>query len=89
MADLLPTNTLNIIAPAFLAGLLVLTTHVLLGRKVLQKGIIFIDLAVAQAAATGALVTSIFLQVDGGWQQQLYATTAAPVSYTHLRAHET
>ncbi len=29
---------LSIIAPAFLAGLLVLTTHVPLGRQVLSRG---------------------------------------------------
>jgi len=33
--------------PAFLAGLLVLSTHVPLGAQVLRKGIVFIDLAIA------------------------------------------
>lgn len=47
-----------IILPAFLAGLLVLASHVPLGREVLKRGIIFIDLAVAQAAATGAILAS-------------------------------
>ena len=44
-----------ILGPALLAGLLVLSTHVPLGRQVLQRGIIFIDLAVAQIAGVGVL----------------------------------
>lgn len=88
MTELLSSSTLNIIAPAFLAGLLVLTTHVLLGREVLRKGIIFIDLAVAQAAATGALFTSILLETDASWQQQLYATAAALLMVTGLHQLE-
>ncbi|EKF75868.1 ABC-3 protein [Alcanivorax hongdengensis A-11-3] len=45
----------DILLPALIAGLLVLASHVPLGRQVLRRGIIFIDLAVAQAAATGLL----------------------------------
>ena len=41
----------SIIGPAMAAGLLVLSTHVPLGQVVLQRGIIFIDLAIAQVAA--------------------------------------
>ncbi|WP_133405377.1 metal ABC transporter permease [Parashewanella tropica] len=47
---------LIILLPAFVAGLLVLSTHVLLGRQVLKRGIIFIDLAIAQVAALGAIL---------------------------------
>ena len=38
------------------AGLLVLLTHLPLGEQVLRRGILFIDLAVAQLAALGALL---------------------------------
>lgn len=48
-------DALDLIFVPFLAGMLVLASHVPLGRQVLRRGIIFIDLAVAQAAATGAL----------------------------------
>jgi zinc/manganese transport system permease protein len=41
--------------PALVAGLLVLTTHVPLGVIVLNRGIIFIDIALAQVAATGVV----------------------------------
>ncbi|GAA4871440.1 metal ABC transporter permease [Ferrimonas pelagia] len=47
---------LTILAPALAAGLLVLSTHVVLGRQVLKRGIIFIDLAIAQIAALGAVL---------------------------------
>ncbi|SHH96733.1 zinc/manganese transport system permease protein [Ferrimonas marina] len=47
---------LSILAPAMVAGILVLSTHVVLGRQVLKRGIIFIDLAIAQFAALGAVL---------------------------------
>lgn len=54
-------DELGLLAVPFLAGLMVLVSHVPLGRQVLRRGIIFIDLAVAQAAATGALFATTFL----------------------------
>lgn len=45
-----------ILAPALVAGLLVISTHVPLGQQVLRRGIIFIDLALAQIASLGVLV---------------------------------
>lgn len=50
------TATLSIIWPALLAGLLVTATHVPLGMQVLRRGIVFIDLAVAQMAGLGVIV---------------------------------
>lgn len=57
------TSTLewSILGPAFVAGLLVLATHVPLGIEVLRRGIIFIDLAIAQMAGLGALVGMLYL----------------------------
>lgn len=52
------TTSLTIVAPALLAGALVLATHVPLGREVLSRGIIFIDLAVAQMAGLGVIAAS-------------------------------
>lgn len=52
----------SLLLPPFLAGLLVLSTHVPLGRKVLDKGIIFIDLAVAQVAALGFMVATFLAE---------------------------
>ena len=46
---------LSILIPAFLAGLLVLASHVPLGMQVLARGIVFIDLAIAQIAGLGVI----------------------------------
>lgn len=50
------TAAFNIVWPALLAGLLVTATHVPLGIQVLKRGIVFIDLAVAQIAGLGVIV---------------------------------
>lgn len=47
---------LSILWPALVAGLLVSATHVPLGMQVLKRGIVFIDLAVAQIAGLGVIV---------------------------------
>jgi zinc/manganese transport system permease protein len=46
---------LSIVWPALVAGLLVSATHVPLGIQVLRRGIVFIDLAVAQIAGLGVI----------------------------------
>ena len=46
---------LSILLPALVAGLLVTATHVPLGMQVLARGIVFIDLAIAQIAGCGVL----------------------------------
>ncbi|MEQ1674324.1 MAG: metal ABC transporter permease [Candidatus Nitrotoga sp.] len=53
---------LSILVPAFVAGLLILATHVPLGMKILARGIIFADLAVAQIAGLGVIIAG-FLEV--------------------------
>lgn len=50
---------LDILLPAFIAGLLVLSTHIPLGMKVLQRGVIFADLAVAQIAGLGIVLATL------------------------------
>lgn len=51
----------DILLPAFVAGLLVIATHVPLGFKVLDRGIIFMDLAIAQVAGLGALLVTVIV----------------------------
>ena len=67
-----------LVAP-FAAGMVVLATHVPLGITVLRRGIIFIDLAVAQVAALGVIVAGLaHLEEDwGGFGAQLAAGIAA------------
>ena len=47
---------LGIVWPALMAGLLVTATHAPLGAQVLRRGIVFIDLAVAQMAGLGVVL---------------------------------
>jgi zinc/manganese transport system permease protein len=47
-----------VLAAPLVAGLLALISHVPLGEQVLQRGIVFIDLAIAQIAALGVLVAT-------------------------------
>ncbi len=47
-----------ILWPALVAGLLVTATHVPLGMQVLARGIVFIDIAIAQIAGCGVLLAT-------------------------------
>lgn len=67
----------SILGPALLAGLLVLSTHVPLGRQVLARGIIFIDLAVAQIAGLGVIGAHALGAEPDGIAVQLAAFAAA------------
>ena len=73
---------LAILGPACVAGLIVLSTHVPLGRQVLSRGIIFIDLAIAQIAGLGVILAQ-YLGIDGhahnggGYGTQAAAAVAA------------
>ena len=51
----------DILLPAFVAGVLVICTHIPLGFKVLSRGIIFMDLAIAQVAGLGALLVTVLI----------------------------
>jgi len=68
---------LAILLPAMAAGLLVLATHVPLGAQVLRKGIVFIDLAIAQIAALGVIGAGLMDIEPSGWQVQVAAAIAA------------
>ena len=68
---------LSILWPAFLAGLLVLSTHVPLGRQVLSRGIVFIDLAIAQVAGLGVTAADALGFEPEGWRVQAAAVAAA------------
>ena len=68
---------LSILLPALLAGLLVLSTHVPLGQQVLARGIVFIDLAVAQVAGLGVTVADGLGFEPEGWRVQAAAVVAA------------
>jgi zinc/manganese transport system permease protein len=65
-----------ILLPAMAAGIVVLATHVPMGQEVLRRGIIFIDLAVAQIAALGVLVAAL-AEWQSSWIVQSIAITMA------------
>jgi zinc/manganese transport system permease protein len=67
----------GILGPALIAGLLVLATHVPLGMQVLDRGIVFIDLAIAQIAGLGVIAADALGLPEGGFAVQAAAVTAA------------
>jgi len=72
-----PAVDWSILGPALLAGLLVLATHVPLGLQVLRKGIVFIDLAIAQIAGLGVMLADTLGFEPQGWAVQVSAVSAA------------
>ncbi len=71
------STDLSILWPALIAGLLVAISHVPLGQQVLSRGIVFIDLAIAQVAGLGVIAASHFGLPIEGWSAQAAAGTAA------------
>jgi len=68
---------LGIFWPALVAGLLVAATHVPLGIQVLNRGIVFIDLAVAQIAGLGVILGDWLGFEHHGAAAQIFALGAA------------
>src|SRR5437773_12276476 len=71
------TFDLSIVLPALIAGLLVTATHVPLGMQVLARGIVFIDLAIAQIAGCGVLLADQLGFEPEGVAVQVAALVAA------------
>ncbi len=71
----------GILGPAFCAGLIVLATHVPLGQQVLRRGIVFIDLAIAQIAGLGVIAADAM-----GWEPEGLAVQIAAVCAALLGA---
>ena len=67
----------GILGPPLIAGLLVLATHVPLGMQVLDRGIVFIDLAIAQIAGLGVIAADALGLPEGGVAVQAAAVSAA------------
>ncbi len=71
----------SLLLPALIAGLLVSATHVPLGIQVLNRGIVFIDIAIAQIAGVGVIAADFF-----GWEGQGIAVQAAALAAALLGA---
>jgi zinc/manganese transport system permease protein len=67
----------SILLPALIAGLLVTATHVPLGIQVLNRGIVFIDIAIAQIAGVGVIAAAFFGFEEQVMVVQLSALAAA------------
>jgi zinc/manganese transport system permease protein len=68
---------LGILWPALIAGVLVVLSHVPLGQQVLSRGIVFIDLAIAQVAGLGVIAAHTVGFGAEGWITQVAAVVAA------------
>ncbi len=71
----LDATSLGLLLPAMIAGLLVTATHVPLGMQVIGRGIVFIDLAIAQIAGLGVIFADTL-----GWEPQGAAMQVAALS---------
>ena len=67
----------SILIPALIAGVLVLASHVPFGMKVLARGIIFADLAIAQIAGLGVIAAELLGVSDSPLMVQLIAVSSA------------
>lgn len=70
---------LGILLPALIAGVLIAATHVPLGIQVLDRGIVFIDIAIAQIAGVGVVAADYFGLGHEGYLVQVAALAAALV----------
>ncbi len=71
------STEISILWPALIAGVLVVISHVPLGQQVFARGIVFIDLAIAQVAGLGVIAASGFGLPVEGWTAQAAAGAAA------------
>jgi len=77
----------QILLPAFVMSALMILTHTYLGLHVLSRGIIFVDLALAQIAALGASVAFLLGKEAHGFEAQAFAfcaTLIAALAFTGL-----
>ena len=86
---MLSGELLEIIGPAVAAGLMIALTHAPLGIDVLRRGIIFIDLAVAQIAGLGLVVGNLVIDDPSPWPIQLLALGCATAAGLFFRKVET
>ena len=77
MADFLDWS---LFGPALVAGLIILSTHVPLGQEVLKRGIIFIDLAIAQVAGLGVIAAYALEWDPEGIEVEIAAVSAALIA---------
>ena len=70
----------QILLPAFVLSALMIFTHTYLGLHVLARGVIFVDLALAQVAALGVSVAFLLGEEAHGSHAQMYAFAATLIA---------
>lgn len=78
----------EVIGPALAASLMIALTHAPLGMEVLRRGIIFIDLAVAQIAGLGVILAHTVIHEPSVWVVQSAALGCAVLSSLLFRFME-
>ena len=82
---MLDLEVLEIVLPATVAGLAVALIHSTLGIEVLRRGIIFIDLAIAQIAGLCVVLAALWLHEPSWIETQVAAGAAALAAAVFFR----
>lgn len=81
-------DLITILLPAICIGILIALTHAPLGVEVLKRGIIFIDLAIAQIAGLGFILAKMYLGSESSILQQICALAFALAGALAFRKFE-
>lgn len=73
----------EILAPAFVAGIMIVMTHVPMGIAVLRRRVVFLDLAIAQFAGIGGIAITYLFLSPPGWMVQAGALAVVIIGYGH------
>jgi zinc/manganese transport system permease protein len=82
---------IELLAWPFVAGLVLTSMHAWLGLHVLARGVVFVDLALAQVAALGITVAILYghpVQGEAAYWHALAFAAAGAVLFAAARAHE-
>ena len=79
-------TVLSFLAPPFVASLVIAGIHVYLGVHVVERGVIFVDLSLAQIAAFGATIALLHAVVGRrpAWERRVLNE---PGVHGHWRGH--
>jgi zinc/manganese transport system permease protein len=83
-------TALEILLPAFVAGLILTGIHAYLGVHVVERGVIFVDLSLAQIAALGTTVAYLAgydLHSEAAWVWSLGFTFIGAAIFAFTRVH--
>ncbi|MFN2387685.1 MAG: metal ABC transporter permease [Thermoanaerobaculia bacterium] len=85
-------TVLDVLLPAFVAGLILTGIHAYLGVHVVERGVIFVDLSLAQIAALGATIGYLFgydVHSDRGYVFSLMFTFIGAAIFAITRPRHT